>query len=314
MNRPRSLLMAKLLILCALMLAALPSLRGQELKAVVEVNTDKIQGTNKDVFESLQNALNDYLNNTKFSSAQIAANERVECRLILTVAEYADDRIKGELAIQSSRPVYNSTYTTTLLNFRDNKVEFDYRLGDNLIYNEMEAQSNLTAILDFYANLILAIDFDSFSPKGGQPFIERMSAIVQRAQSGGETGWKPFEDNRNRAALLATFTDVQMAPFRDLIYAYHRRGLDEMVTSPDKGRAAITETISTVLPALYEADPMAFAITLFRDAKLDELVNIYSKSPQAEREAVAKMLLDIYPTDRTRIADIKTPPDPNQQR
>ncbi len=287
------------------------SIDAQELKATVEVNTDKIQGTNKDVFDALQTALNDYLNNTKFSSAQIAANERVECRLILTVAEYADDRIKAELAVQSSRPVYNSTYTTTLLNFRDNKVEFDFRLGDNLIYNEMEPQSNLTAILDYYANLILAVDFDTFSLHGGEPFYERLSSIVQRAQSGGETGWKTFEDNRNRAALLSTFTDPRTSVYRDLLYTYHRRGLDEMVISPDKGREAITETISSTLPALYEADPMAFSLTLFRDAKLDELVNIYSKSPQTEREGVAKILLDIYPTDRTRINDIKTPPDPN---
>lgn len=299
-----------ILILPILLLLSL-GVEAQELRATVEVNTDKIQGTNKDVFESLQTALNEYLNNTKFSSAQIAPNERVECRLILTVAEYADDRIKAELAVQSSRPVYNSTYTTTLLNFRDNKVEFDYRLGDNLIYNEMEPQNNLTAILDYYANLILAVDFDSFSQRGGEPFYERLNTIVRRAQSGGETGWKSFEDNRNRAALLATFTDPRIAVFRDMIYTYHRRGLDEMVTSPDKGREAITSTISSTLPAIFEADPMAFALTLFRDAKLDELVNIYSKSPQNEREGVAKILLEIYPTDRTRIADIKTPPDPN---
>lgn len=294
-----------------ILLAGLSGLNAQELRAVVDIKTDKIQGTNKDVFSALKEAITDYLNNTPFSNAQLASNERIDCRLTLTVAEYADDHIKGELAVQSTRPVYNATYTTPVLNLVDKQVEFDFRTGQPLTYNEMEAETNLNAILDFYAFLIMAVDFDTFSPRGGEPFYQRLNAIVQRAQSSGETGWKTFEDNRNRAALLGVFTDVSTAGLRDLLYTYHRRGLDEMVTSPDKGRAAITETVSTVIPKIYEADPMNYGLVLFRDTKLDELVNIYSKAPQTEREGVSKMLLEIYPTDRARIDDIKNPPDPN---
>lgn len=305
------MILRRLILILALTLSALLPAIAQELKATVEVNTDMIQGTNKDVFDALRQGINDYFNNTRFSQAQLANNERIECRIILTVGEYADDHIKGELNVQSSRPVYNSTYTSTLLNIKDSRVEFDYRIGEPIVFNEMEPESNLTAILDFYAYLIMAVDFDSFSPRGGDPFYERLKAIVQRQQSSGETGWKTFEDNRNRAALLQAFTDVATSPLRDLYYTYHRRGLDEMVTSPDKGREAITTAVSEIIPAIHEADPMGYGPVIFRDAKLDELVNIYSKAGQSEREGVAKILLDIYPTDRSRIDEIKNPPDPN---
>lgn len=302
--------MRLLISIISLLCLALPPVSAQELRAIVEINTDLIQGTNKDVFEALREAVDNYLNNTRFSQAQIAPVERVECRLMLTVSEYADDRVKGELTLQSTRPVYNSTYTSTLLNIKDSNVEFDFRRGEPLVYNEMEAATNLNAILDYYACLVLAVDFDTFSPRGGEPFFERLSAIVQKAQSSGETGWKTFEDNRNRAAILAAFTDPSTSAMRDMYYTYHRRGLDEMVTSPDRGRTAITESLGA-LDKIRDADPMSIALTIFRDTKLDELVNIYSKSPQSERERVAKMLLDLYPTDRDRIDLIKNPPETN---
>lgn len=300
--------MRLLLSIISLLCLALPATNAQELRATVEINTDLIQGTNKDVFEALREAVDNYLNNTRFSQAQIAPVERIECRLMLTVSEYADDRVKGELTVQSTRPVYNSTYTSTLLNIKDSNVEFDFRTGEPLVYNEMEAATNLNAILDYYAYLILAVDFDSFSSRGGEPFFERLSTIVQKAQSSSEIGWKTFEDNRNRAAMLAAFTDPSTSAVRDMYYTYHRRGLDEMVTSPDRGRSAITESLGA-LDKVRDADPMSIALTIFHDTKLDELVNIYSRSPQSEREGVAKMLLELYPTDRDRIDLIKNPPE-----
>lgn len=300
--------MRLLISIISLLYLALPAVNAQELRATVEINTDLIQSTNKDVFEALREAVDNYLNNTRFSQAQIAPAERIECRLMLTVSQYADDRVKGELTVQSTRPVYNSTYTSTLLNIKDSNVEFDFRIGEPLVYNEMEAATNLNAILDYYAYLILAIDFDSFSPRGGEPFFERLSTIVQKAQSSSEIGWKTFEDSRNRAAILAAFTDPSTSAVRDMYYTYHRRGLDEMVTSPDRGRSAITESLGA-LDKVRDAAPMSIALTIFHDTKIDELVNIYSKSPQSEREGVAKMLLELYPTDRDRIDLIKNPPE-----
>lgn len=279
---------------------------SQELICNVEVNTSAIEGTNKSVFETLQQSISDYLNETKFTNAVFSQNERIECRLFLTVKEYSNDRIKGDLQLQLSRPVFNSSYTTTLFNFKDTKVEFDYREGEPLIFVENTWTNNLMGLLDFYAYLFLAIDFDSFSPLGGQPYFEKAATIVQQAQSSGEIGWRTFEDNRNRSALLNSFTDANTSMIRDLLYQYHRKGLDEMATSPDKGRAAITEALKAIKD-VYEHNPMSVALSVFRDAKLDEIVNIYSKGSQAERETVFDILSPIYPTDRERIGKIKSP-------
>lgn len=278
---------------------------GQELRCNVEVNSDKIEGTSKSVFETLQQSISDYYNETRFTTASFSPGERIECRLFLTVNEYDNDRIKGELQVQLSRPVYNSTYTTTLLNFRDTKVEFDYREGDPLHYNETMSDNNLTAILDFYAMLFLALDFDSFSPEGGQPFYDRAATIVQMAQSSGEIGWKAFEDTKNRSAVLSAYTDANMAGIRRLLYDYHRKGLDEMVTSPDKGRAVITEGLEEI-EKVYKVAPMSVALSIFRDSKLDELVNLYSKAPEAERTKAYEILQPIYPTDTERLDKIKS--------
>lgn len=218
-----------------------------------------------------------------------------------------DDKITGDIQMQLIRPVYNSTYTTPLLNFKDNKVEFTYSRGDQLNYNESTWESNLTALLNYYANLFLALDFDSFSPNGGQPYFDRLASIVQMAQSSGEVGWRAFEDNKNRSAVLASYTEGAGTGMRQLLYNYHRKGLDEMVTAPDKGRAVITEQLK-VLEAIYQADPMNVALSIFRDTKLDELVNIYSKASQTERDEVLRILSPIYPTDTERLEKIKNPP------
>ena len=293
----------------SLFVAALMSLSGfcasaQELLCTVEVNTDQVNGTYKQVFETLQQAITEYMNTTVFTNTQIAANEKIECRLFFTVKEYTDDVVKGDLQIQSMRPVYNSSYTTTLINFRDTKVEFTYREGEPLVYSLNNMESQLTAILNFYAFLVIAVDFDSFSPKGGEPYFERLKQIVQMAQSSGETGWKAFEDTKNRSAVLASFTDAPASVIRDALYQYHRQGLDLMSTSVDKGRASVTESLDAIAK-IYSAAPMSVALSMFKDAKLDELVNIYSKAPQREREAVYKLLEPIYPTERERLEQIK---------
>ena len=280
------------------------SIKAQELKCQVEINSSKVQGTNKSVFETLQTAINDYFNETRWTNASFAPNEKIECRFFLTVNEYADDRIKGDIQVQLSRPVYNSTYTTTLLNFKDSKVEFDYKEGDPLVYNESSFDSNLTAILNYYAMLFLALDFDSFSPEGGQPYFDRAASIVQMAQSSGEIGWRAFEDTKNRSAVLSSYTDANMAGVRRLLYNYHRKGLDEMVTSPDKGRAVITESLKEIAN-VYNVAPMSVALSIFRDSKLDELVNVYSKAPETERKEVYDLLQPIYPTDTERLEKIR---------
>ena len=294
--------------ICAVMIMLFSgTISAQELNCTVEVNSDQIQGTNKSVFETLKSSIAEYFNTTKWTNAQFAANEKIECRFFLTVKEYADDKIKGDIQVQLSRPVYNSTYTTTLMNFKDTKVEFEYKEGDPIVFSENNSNdSNLTSLLNFYAYLFLALDFDSFSPLGGQTYYDKAATVVQTAQSRGEIGWRAFEDNKNRSAVLSSFTDNNTAGIRQMIYDYHRKGLDEMVTSPDKGRAAIHEAIK-YMDKIYSVAPMSVALSMFRDAKLDELVNIYSKAPQSQRDEAYEMLNRLYPTERDRLEKIKNP-------
>lgn len=284
---------------------------AQELKCKVDINTQQLQGTSTDIFNTLREAISTYMNDTKFTQAQISPGERIECSMLFTITDYTDDVVKGDLQVQLSRPIYNASISTPLLNWRDTKIEFTYRQGDPLVYNESTMTGNLTAILDYYAFLFMALDFDSFAPRGGEELFNHLATIVQRAQSAGETGWRAFEDNRNRSAVLGAFTDPSTARFRDLLYTYHRRGLDEMSVSPDKGRATITESLG-ILRDIYDSQPMNVALTLFHDTKLDELINIYSQCRPEEREFVIKLITDLYPTDQDTVERIKHPANANQ--
>lgn len=277
---------------------------AQELNCRVEVNSDKITGTNKSVFTTLQEAITSYMNDTKFTAAQYSPIEKIDCTLFLTIKEYDGDKMTGDIQVQATRPAYNASYTTNLINFRDSKVEFTYSEGEPLTFNETNMESQLTAILNFYAYLIIAIDTDSFAPRGGEAAWDRVKTIVQQAQSSGETGWRAFDDNKNRAAVLGAYTDPSTQQLRDMVYKYHREGIDQMSVSPDKGRAAITESLET-LKNIYNVAPMSVGLSMFRDSKLDELVNVYTKGSQEERDRVVEILSSLYPTDQDRIQKIK---------
>lgn len=289
------------LLIFALMAA---SGAAQELNCHVEVNSDKITGTNKSVFTTLQEAITSYMNDTKFTAAQYSPIEKIECTLFFTIKEYDGDKMTGDIQVQATRPAYNASYTTNLINFRDSKVEFTYSEGEPLTFNETNMESQLTAILNFYAYMIIAIDTDSFAPRGGEAAWDRVKTIVQQAQSSGETGWRAFDDNKNRAAVLGAYTDPSTQQLRDMVYKYHREGIDQMSVSPDKGRAAITESLET-LKNIYNVAPMSVGLSMFRDSKLDELVNVYTKGSQEERDRVVEILSSLYPTDQDRIQKIK---------
>lgn len=277
---------------------------GQELNCTVEVNSDQVQGTNKQVFNTLKEAISQYMNENHFSNAQYATNERIDCQLYFTIKEQNDNTFSGDLQIQATRPVYNSSYITTLINFKDTKIEFDYQENEPLIFSPTTMESQLTAILNYYAYLILAIDSDSFQQNGGDPYYQAMEQIVQMGQSSGETGWKAFEDSKNRAAVLSAYTDPSTSAIRNLIYQYHRRGLDEMTVSPDKGRQTIAKSLAEI-QKVYDANPMSVALSMFKDAKMDELVNVFSKGTPEERKDAYNLLSPIYPTEMERINKIR---------
>lgn len=290
-------------MLVAMLLSSKPIV-AQELNCTVDVNCDQIETSSKEVFNTLKSAISEYMNTTRWTDAQFATNERIDCRLFLTVNAYADYVVSGNFQIQSSRPVYNSIYTTTLINFKDSSVEFAYQENEPLVFSDMSMESNLTAILNFYAYLILALDYDSFSSRGGESIFDKAKNVVQMAQSTGESGWKAYEDNKNRSSVLSGYTDKNTDVIRDLFYEYHRKGLDEMALSVDKGRAAITKTLQN-LKSIYDVAPMSVVLSMFKDAKLDELINIYSKATSSEKSEVYDLLYSLYPTEGSRLSKIK---------
>ena len=296
--------MVMLALLCAF--NAVADDETTELNCEVEVNHDKVSNANRELFNELKEKVTEYMNTTKWTDATFSTNERIYCKLMFTISSWDVNTgmMKGDLQIQSQRPVYNSSYTTTLINFKDTKVDFTFETGQQLDYSELEMRDNLTAILNFWAFMIIAIDFDSFALNGGDPYYEKAAQVVRLAQNSSETGWKAFEDNTNRSAVLNAFTEKKTEAIRQMLYDYHRIGLDQMVVTVDKGRATITHTLEN-LAKIYEVAPLSVCLSMFKDAKLDELINIYSKANMSEKEAVYEMLYQVFPSETTRLEKIK---------
>lgn len=294
--------------LCVVLFCLLSSWesQAQELNARITINSDKVQSTNKQVFKTLQTALTEFVNNKKWTDATFAINERIDCSMTLIINEMvSDNSFKGEIQIQARRPVYNSTYTTTLLNYRDTELSFDYTEFEPLEYTENVLNSNLTATIVFYIYTILALDFDSFAPKGGAAFWQQAQQIVSLAQAQSAwTGWKAFENDRNRHALVTAMTDNTSDMFREMWYTYHRKGLDEMAANPDRGRTTIIGLIP-VLEQIKSARPTSAALQMVADAKLDEIVLVYSKATSQEKQEGYKMLSNLYPALTTRMESLK---------
>lgn len=279
--------------------------KAQELNAQVKINRDKIQGT-LTVFETLEKALTEFINNRKWTDATYAVNERIDCTFNIIINEMpSDNSFKSEIQIQARRPVYNSTYTTTLLNFRDTQLDFDYTEYEPLEFTENTLNSNLIGTLVFYIYTIIGLDFDSFSPKGGTAFYQQAQQIVNLAQAQASwNGWKAFDSDRNRHAVATALTDNTSDAFRDMWYNYHRKGLDEMAANVDRGRTTIIELLPT-LEEIKKTRPTSVLLQMFADAKLDEVVAIYSKATTTEKQEGYKMLSNLYPAMTTRLEALK---------
>lgn len=279
--------------------------KAQELNAQVKINRDKIQGT-MTVFETLEKDLTEFINNRKWTDATFAVNERIDCTFNIIINEKpSDNSFKAEIQVQARRPVYNSSYTTTLLNFRDTQLDFDYTEYEPFEYTENSLSSNLTATLVFYIYTILGLDFDSFAPKGGNPFFQQAQQIVTLAQAQVSwNGWKAFDSDRNRHALATALTENTSEAFRDMWYNYHRKGLDEMAANPDRGRTTIISLLP-VMEELKKTRPTSVLLQMFADAKLDEIVAIYSKATTTEKQEGYKLLSNLYPAMTTRLEALK---------
>ena len=284
--------MKRFLILASLFLWAYGA-GAQELKCTVTVNSDKVQGSNKSMFTTLQQSMEEFINNTKWTNLTFQEKERIECSMMLVVSAVQDNVVVGELTCQSRRPVYGTSYTTPLLNIKDNNFNFVYQESDRLDFQEATFTTNLTAMLAYYCYLILGHDMDSFSRLGGTPFFQMCENIVNSAQSASlETteavGGKAF-------ALINNLMDEAFKKYREYYYEYHRLGLDEMSANVANGRARIASGITTLKEA-NRARPATYVVNAFLDAKSDELINIFQGGTDAEKKSVYETLVDIDPT------------------
>ncbi len=279
-------------------------IKAQELNMKVTLNTSQIQGTDKSVFDKIEESLNQLVNDRKWTDATFAVNELIEGSILITINEVQENSYKGEIQIIVNRPVYNATYNTPLLNYRDTEFEFSYLLGENLEYIENNINSNLVATVAYYVYIVLGLDFDSYALNGGKPYYEKAMQIVNNAQSLNTKGWAPFGGDRNRYAMALALTEESSSVFHSMWYNYHRKGLDEMAANPSRGRAGVIATIPD-LQTIYKARPSSALLSFYGDTKLDELVNIYSEATSEEKNEAYKILQPIFPTKRYIIDKIK---------
>ena len=298
----------KRLICLTLFLAMTYAIKAQELQAKVTINHNQIQGTDASVFESLQQNLEQFINDRQWSDYQFQKNERIVCNFNITVTKYdqSSNRLTCTALIQANRPVYNSSYTTTLYNNKDNDFNFKFSQFDQLNFNEEQIDNQLTALIAYYAYLIIGLDLDSFSPMGGEDMLQRCMNLTNNAQNLEFTGWKSFENDRNRFAIINDYLDNAMKPFRQFQYEYYRNGLDEMANNADRGRTNITTTIESNLKKVHEDKPLSRLPAIWTDYKKDELANIYKgKGTQKEKESVYDILFSINPSQNNSWEKIK---------
>ena len=275
------------------MLAVL-GINAQELQVKVNINHSQIQGTDASVFENLQQTMEQFLNERSWTDMQFQKNEYIQANFNITVNKYNRDENRFECTalIQANRPVFNSAYTTTLYNNRDANFNFDFQQFDQLNFVEENIDNQLTALLAYYAMLIIGLDLDSFAPMGGTDVLQRCLVLVNNAQNLGFPGWKSFEDNRNRFAIINDYLDEAMKPFRLLQYDYYRKGLDEMANNAERGRTEISAALENDLQKAHQDKPLSLLPQIWTDYKKDELVNIYKgKGTQKEKQRIYDILM-----------------------
>ena len=277
---------------------------GQEFRCNISVSPERIQAVNRNLFQTMQSDLYEFMNNRRWTDHIYTMEERIECNIFIRLDDQISaDEFKGSIQIQVKRPIFNSTYESTLLNIKDNDFQCKYVEFQPLEFNETSNRDNLTNILAYYAYIILGFEYDSFSPEGGTPFFEKAQAIVNNSQNAREKGWKAFENERNRYWLVENVLNRSYSGMRDCLYNYHRKGLDMMADKPEEGRATIAESLRSV-QQVFRRRPSTYILQIFFDAKSDELVNIFSKSFPDERNRVMAILNEVDPSNGSKYQKI----------
>jgi len=275
-------------------------LSAQELDCRITVNSDNIEGTNKDIYTELGNRLTEFMNSRRWTDAMFQNEERINCSFIITITSAAGDNYSGNLQVQSNRPVFNSSYTTPLFNFKDENFKFTYAQADRLEFNENTYESNLMSVMAFYVNVILGLNFDSFSRCGGTKYFEKAEAIAALAQSSDDLGWKAFQSDKNRYAIISEYRDERLRKLRDVSYEYHRLGLDEMYQMTEKGRTKIFENLP-YLQELNREKPFSIALQLFAESKMNEIMDMFQEATPDERKKVYDIMTALLPTQSSKL-------------
>lgn len=288
-----------LIFLSALFLLA-NNMQAQELRCNVQLVTQQIQGSNKQIFKTLQTAIYEFMNNRSWTNHMYDPNERIECNILINLTEQSGDQYRGSIQVQSRRPVYNSTYSTTVFNFLDNNFDISYVEYQPLDFDLNQHLSNLTSILAFYAYMIVGLDYDTFAPEGGTEYLQYAEAIVINAQNAPEAGWKAFgsSGNRNRYWLSQNIMDDNYRPVRNYLYTYHRLGMDKMESNVNTARDQIEESLKFLQSVFRnQPDSYLFLLQVIYDAKSDEFVSIFKGAFPDQQRRVFLILKEINPSN-----------------
>ena len=290
------------------MVLAIGTAGAQELYCNVQVSAQKIQGSNREIFQSMQRDIYEFMNSMVWTDNVFSFAERIECNLLINLDEQLSaDEFRGTIQVQLSRPVFNTTYESTVLNFVDNNFQFRYVEFQPLEFNPNSHTSNLVSVLAYYAYMLIGMDFDTYSQGGGTPYFQIAEKIVTNAQNAPEQGWKPYDGsrNRNRYWLVKNILDTEYSGVRQFIYLYHLRGLDRMESDMTQARTEIYESLRR-LQEVYRRrpDPFMYYMTVIIDAKADEIVNIFSQGFPEEKNRVVQILNEIDPANETKYQKI----------
>ena len=281
---------------------------AQELNARITINHSQIQGTDNAVFDELQQTLTQFVNDRQWTALQFQKNERIPCSFNITVTKYdkSTNMFTCKAVIQATRTANNSSYNTTIYSNQDNDFNFEYAQFDQLNFNEEAVDNQLTALMAYYAFLMIGINLDTFAPMGGEDVLQRCMNLANNCQNLNFPGRKAFDNDRNRFAIINDYLDGAMKPFRQLQYDYYRNGLDEMATNADRGRTNISTAIEENLKKCHEDRPMSLLPQIWTDYKRDELANIYKgKGTQKEKEQVYEILFGINASQNNAWQKIK---------
>ncbi|MFT6849564.1 MAG: hypothetical protein ACJATA_000362 [Sphingobacteriales bacterium] len=296
--------MPKLILTLLLFICTPLTMIGQDLLCNVQVLSPQIQGSDKQVFETLEQTIREFMNNRKWADDVFSNEERIECNLVINITSRPSvNEFKATAQIQTSRPVFNTSYNTTLLNFTDEDWSFKYAELEPIEFSESGSNPNLAAMLAFYAYTIIGMDYDSYSLEGGSPYFQKAQNIVNNAQQTNSPGWKAFEGNRNRYWVLENMLNPQFKPYRQGIYEYHRLGLDLLYDDLEKGRQSMFNAI-TQMNKVSKGKPGAFLLQLFFTAKSDEIVSAFTEAAADIQQRIVPILIQTDPTNLTKYQNI----------